>query len=184
MTNKTRLWAIAAASVLGVTLLSAQQTGALWRTEATLDGGTIHSGQLNLTVGSSTATSKDYALPLSGEGMAGGSFSQAPLTVKNSGNVPMHYKLANSAQSDATVPMTLTVTSVANEAACPATGAVTGTEIYSGSMIGALAPAAGWQPVMQPGASEVLCLRATMGANAPVNSATTVALSFAAESTR
>ncbi|WFR72162.1 hypothetical protein P9209_27500 [Prescottella defluvii] len=73
--------------------------------------------------------------------MTPGAFAQAPLTVRNSGNVAMKYRLQNAIQSNPAVPLTLTVSTVPNEAACPATGNPTGaTQLYSGPMVGAQMP--------------------------------------------
>ena len=180
MTNKIRLAAIAAASVLGLTLLSVQQTGALWRAEATLDGGTIQSGRLDLQVGDSNSTTKDYQFDAFGRAyMGGGSYSQQPITIANAGNVLMKYRLAGAAQSDSAVPLTLTVTPVASEADCPAQGAVSGTAVYDGPMEGA--SFTDWLTA-EAGESKVLCLRGTVADDAEPNMSTSVVLSFAAES--
>lgn len=178
--------AIAAASVLGVTLLSAQQTGALWRAEGSLAGGTINSGVLDLTVGKSGSASKDFAFTaLGGSGLGEGDYSQAPLTIKNSGNVLMKYRLQNSTQSSAAMPLSLKVTAVPSAGDCPAQGEPTGTgkaELYNGPMIGAQAPSSPLWQTVEAGQSEILCLRGTVGAGAPPQAESSVQLSFTAES--
>ena len=41
-------WALAAVAVAGVSVLSVQQTGALWSDSASLDGTTLTSGSLGI----------------------------------------------------------------------------------------------------------------------------------------
>lgn len=159
--------------VVGLIFFSTQQTGALWSDTENLAGGTITAGTLDIGVGAGGTTSSAYTLSNFGQtGMAEGGFSQTPLTVKNSGNVPMKYRLSGVTQSNTALPLTLDVWRVANEAACPATGTPTGgTSLYSGNMNGA--SIVSWQTV-QPNATEVLCLRGTVatGAGSGVSSTT------------
>ncbi|MFC7446751.1 hypothetical protein [Rhodococcus daqingensis] len=182
MSNKTRWVVLVGAAVAGVALLSGQQTGALWSKSETLDAGTIHSGVLDLSVGQGGATDYPFTA-LAGANMGPGGYAQAPVPIHNSGDVLMKYRLQNAAQSSAAMPMTLTVSAVASEAACPAQGDPTGaTELYNGPMIGAQAPAAPQWRSVEPGAGEVLCMRATIGADAPHSTSTSVTFTFAAES--
>lgn len=183
MSNKTRWLAIGGAAVIGVALMSAQQTGALWtQSVAAGDGATIHSGILDLSVGQGGTTDYPFAA-LAGANLSPGGYAQAPVTIYNSGDVLMKYRLQNGSQSNAALPLDLTVSTVASESACPAQGNPTGaTQVYHGPMIGAQAPAAPQWRTVQPGASEVLCLRGTVGAAAQPNASTTATFTFAAES--
>ncbi|MFC9789091.1 hypothetical protein [Rhodococcus sp. NPDC127528] len=178
MSNKTRWLAIGGAAVVGVALLSAQQTGALWTQSQTVDAGTIHSGILDLSVGGSGLSSYPFTA-LAGANLMPGGYAQAPVKVFNSGNVLMRYKLLNGVQSNSAVPLDLTASIVANEAACPTTGNPTGaTQVYSGPLIGASFA----ERTVQPGGTEVLCLRGTVGASAAPSQSTTATFTFSAQS--
>ncbi|SEL82013.1 hypothetical protein [Rhodococcus maanshanensis] len=183
MSNKTRWLAIGGAAVVGVALMSAQQTGALWsKSVAVGDGATIHSGILDLSVGQGGTTDYPFTA-LAGANLMPGGYAQAPVPIHNSGNVLMKYRLQNAAQSSTAMPMTLTVSAVASEASCPAQGDPAGaTQLYNGPMIGAQAPTAPQWRSVEPGAGEVLCMRATIGADAPHSASTSVTFTFAAES--
>ncbi|WP_027503340.1 hypothetical protein [Rhodococcus sp. UNC363MFTsu5.1] len=182
MSNKTRWLAFGGAAIVGVALMSAQQTGALWSQTQTVDGGTIHSGILDLSIGGSGVSNYPFSALAKANG-GPGDYAQAPVTIYNSGDVLMKYRLQNAAQSNSAVPLNLTISAVANEAACPAQGAPAGaTQIYDGPMIGAQAPTAPQWRSVQPGASEVLCLRGTVGAAAQPSASTTATFTFAAES--
>ncbi|WP_137723400.1 hypothetical protein [Prescottella subtropica] len=170
MSKNHRWWALAAAPAVGLIFFSAQQTGALWSDTETLPGATITAGTLNIGVGAGSFTLDSFGKT----GLAAGGYSQTPLTVKNTGDVPTQYRLSNVTQSDAALPLTLKVWEVANEASCPATGDPTGTptQIYDGNMIGA---STALRPALQSGAETVLCLRGTVatGAGAGLTSTTT-----------
>ncbi|AQA24553.1 putative secreted protein [Rhodococcus sp. MTM3W5.2] len=182
MSNKTRWLAIGGAAVVGVALMSAQQTGALWSKSVAVDAGAIHAGILDLSVGQGGTTNYPFSA-LAGANLMPGAYAQAPVTIYNSGNVLMKYRLQNAAQSNAAVPLELTVSMVGSESACPAQGDPAGaTQLYAGAMIGAQAPAAPEWRTVQPGASEVLCLRGTVGAAAAPSASTTATFTFAAES--
>lgn len=178
MSNKTRWLVIGGAAVVGVGLLSAQQTGALWTQSQTVDAGTIHSGVLDLSVGGAGLSSYPFTA-LAGANLLPGGYAQAPVKVFNSGNVQMKYRLLNGSQSNPAVPLDLTASIVPNEAACPATGNPSGaTQVYSGPLIGANFA----ERAVEPGATEVLCLRGTVGASASPNASTTATFTFSAQS--
>ncbi|CRK50716.1 conserved exported hypothetical protein [Rhodococcus sp. RD6.2] len=178
MSNKTRWLVIGGAAVVGVGLLSAQQTGALWTQSQTVDAGTIHSGVLDLSVGGNGLNSYPFTA-LAGANLMPGGYAQAPVKVYNSGNVLMKYRLLNGSQSNPAVPLDLTASIVPNEAACPATGSPAGaTQLYSGPLIGAQFA----ERTVQPGATEVLCLRGTIGAAAAHSQSTTATFTFSAQS--
>ncbi|WP_305094043.1 hypothetical protein [Prescottella sp. R16] len=158
---------------VGLILFSAQQTGALWSDTETLPGATITAGTLDIGVGAGSFTLGSFGQT----GLAVGGYSQTPLTVKNTGDVPTRYRLTNVTQSDAALPLTLTVWEVANESACPASGDPTGaaTQLYDGNMIGASTEL---RPALQAGASTVLCLRGTVGTGAGGGLASTTTFTF------
>lgn len=178
MSNKTRWLAIGGAAVVGVALLSAQQTGALWTQTETFAAGTIHSGILDLGVGGAGVSSYPFTA-LAGANLMPGGYAQAPVKVYNSGNVLMKYQLLNGSQSNPALPLDLTASIVPDEASCPVTGAPTGaTGLYTGALIGASFA----QREVQPGATEVLCLRGTVGAAAGSGQSTTATFTFSAQS--
>ncbi|PTR28718.1 hypothetical protein C8K36_10379 [Rhodococcus sp. OK519] len=180
MSKNHRWWALAAVPVVGLIFFSTQQTGALWSGTQNLNGGTVTSGTLDIAVGAGGTTMSNYPFTaLAKSGMIPGSFAQAPLTIRNSGDVAMKYRLQNGAQSNPAVPLTLTVATVANEAACPATGNPSGaTQVYTGALIGAQMAQL---RTLTPGTSEVLCMRGAIGDNAAQNANTTATFTFAAE---
>lgn len=165
--------------VVGLIFFSAQQTGALWSDTQNLPGGTITAGTLEVGVGADGSTSSAFTLDGFGKtGLLEEGYSQKPLTVKNSGNVPMQYRLAAVSQTNPALPMTLKIWRVANESSCTATGdPAGGTAVYSGNMIGA--SVAGWETV-QPDASEILCLRGTVATGAGQGVSSKATFTFAA----
>lgn len=184
MTNKYgRYWALAAASVAVVVFGSAQTTGALWRDEQMVPGGTINSGTLDIKVGPNGAEVNDYVLAALGSTNLGpNGFSQAPLSIRNSGNVPFNFRLQETT-STGTVPLVLTATIVSAETNCPATGAPTGptAQLYSGNASGAQAPVPPAARLLAAGAREVWCFRLAVGATPPQDATSTVAFSFRAD---
>ena len=98
-------WALAAAAVLLVGFVSLQQTGALWRSEATAPGGTITAGTLEISAGQSGVKSFNLDGLTLADADAGQSV-QKPLPVINSGNVTMRYKL-NSVAVNGSTPLML-----------------------------------------------------------------------------
>ncbi|MET3641234.1 hypothetical protein ABIC73_002819 [Prescottella equi] len=176
MSKIHRWWALAAVPVVGLIFFSAQQTGALWSDTQNLPGGTITAGTMDIGVGVGGSTSSTFALSNFGKDkLLEGGYSQTPLTVKNSGNVPTKYRLSGVTQTNAALPLTLKVWRVADEGACTATGDPVGTSLYSGPMIGA--SVATWQ-TLQPNNSEVLCLRGTVGPGAGPDISSKASLTF------
>ncbi|RVW05624.1 hypothetical protein [Rhodococcus xishaensis] len=179
MSNKTRWLAIGGAAIVGVAFWPTLGTGALWGQTQTLNPGTISSGTLDLAVGSAGVS--DYAFEALGkDGLGAGDYAQAPLSIYNSGDVVMKYRLQDANQSNPGVSLDLKVSVVASEDACSEEGDPAGASVvYDGPMIGAQAPE--WRTV-EPGASEVLCMRGTVGEDAEQNASTTATFTFAAES--
>ena len=182
-----RYWALAAASVLVVIFGSAQATGALWRDQETLGGGTIRSGTLDIKVGTSGAEVNDflYQLPtiLGATNIGPGGYSQAPLSVRNSGTVPMRYRL-NSTSQTGSLNFTLTASKVTAVTNCPAIGVPSGTveALYNGPFTGAQAPASPAFRQLGVGLAEVLCLRMTLLDSSTQSSSSQVKFSFLAQS--
>ncbi|GAA2392093.1 MULTISPECIES: hypothetical protein [Gordonia] len=168
-------WALAAAAVLLVGFISLQQTGALWRSEATSNGGTITAGKLDISVNQGGV--KQFTLDgLTLTDANPGDSVQKPLPVINSGNVTMQYKL-NSVAVNGTTPLQLRVAVVGSEAACTPTGDV-GDEIYSGAMNTAATAARN----VAAGTTEVLCLRTTIATNASTSQSANATFTFGAQS--
>ncbi len=185
MKRKRIVGALVAVSALGLSFLSAQQSSALWTSAETISGNTITSGRLELAVGNSGTQSKAFTFQAFGDStrkLGPGDYSQAPLTVFNKGNIPMRYRFQNTIQSSAAMPLRLDVSVVASEAACPAlpAAAIGAGTLYSGAMVGAAFPPTGQWRTLAPGASEVLCMTGTVGANPPSGAESTVTFSVAA----
>ncbi len=178
MSNKTRWMLVGGAAVVGVALLSSQQTFALWSQTETFNAGTVTAGKLDLGVGGNGVSSYPFTA-LAGANLTPGGYAQAPVPIYNSGNVLMKYQLLSGAQSNPTLPLDLVASLVPDAAACPATGNPTGaTQLYSGALIGATFA----QREVQPGVTEVLCMRVTIGANAPNSQSSTATFNFSAQS--
>ncbi|WP_308115668.1 hypothetical protein [Rhodococcus sp. BP-241] len=175
----------AAASVAVVVLGSTQTTGALWRNDAVTNGGIIRAGTLDIKVGASGAEVDAYELAaLGGTNLGPDAFSQAPLTVRNAGNIAMRYRLQSAA---ATAPlassMTVVASKVASVASCPADAPPNGTvaTLYNGPLATAQGPASPAFRTLAAGASEVLCLRVALTASPPSRASTKVTFTFLAE---
>ncbi|QCQ90551.1 hypothetical protein [Rhodococcus sp. SGAir0479] len=178
--------AVAGAAVAFVALGAAEQTGALWRGETRIDGGTIRSGTLALRVGGAAPQTQVQNYQFTGFGgadLAPGSVVQRALTVRNAGDVDMRYRLQSARQSSAALPLTLGVWTVATEGGCPTSSPPAGAALYDGPLPAAQAPTAPqWAPVLHPQETMVWCFRATVGADASPNTTTAVTLDFAASS--
>ncbi|OZE27560.1 hypothetical protein CH262_06120 [Rhodococcus sp. 05-2255-1e] len=177
-----RHWSLAAASVLVVSFGSAQVTGALWRDEEVLDGGTITSGTLDIKVGEAGAEVNDFTITgLGSLNLGPNGFAQAPLSIRNSGSTPFLFRLQNTTVSG-TLPFTLTASTVANPDACPATGSPIGaTVLYNNIAAGAQVPVTPSARPLAPGASEVWCFRLTTSDQPPQSATSTVMFSFRAD---
>ncbi|WP_010540269.1 hypothetical protein [Dietzia alimentaria] len=172
-------WALAAVAVTGVTVLSVQQTGALWSDSAQQPGATISSGRLDVAVGTSGTKVADYEFEaLTGTDMVSGEFVQRPLHVHNTGSVRMQYRLQSVTLSvpSEQLPLYLEVTQVSSEAGCPASGDASGVPIYDDELHGAQTA----DRTLAAGASEILCFRATMGQNPTAGASGTATFTFQA----
>lgn len=163
-----------AAAVLVVLFASAQGTAALWRVEGTLNPGTITTGRLSLAVGTEASTVQDFAFAaLDTSTLAPGGFVQAPLTISNTGTTDLGYSLSGAAP--ATTPqgaadaalaaaVELAVHAIAGSAACTDGVASPGMPLYEGPL-----SAAGFGTTREllAEATETLCIRVALPANAP-----------------
>ncbi|WP_295648547.1 hypothetical protein [uncultured Dietzia sp.] len=151
-------WALAAAAVAGVSILSVQQTGALWSDSAESSGATISSGRLDIAVGTSESQVEAYSFTgLEMDDMMSGDFVQRPLHVYNTGSVPMQYRLV-STELGADLPLNLRVAAVSSETDCLESGDTAGNELYAGELKSAFTADRG----LAVGAWEILCFRVEM----------------------
>lgn len=174
--TRVRWWALAVASVVAVLILvSAQQTGALWRSQSTVAGARINSGSLTILAGGQSVYPwTDFG----GTNLASGAVVQKALAIAVAGSprVKVGYQLQSVAAATQDVPLTFTAWIVANTASCPASG--NPTNVVSGPLTTFPAPAA--VRIVTVGSSEVWCIRATVGASATANKSTTATLTFRA----
>ncbi|QXQ14777.1 hypothetical protein [Skermania piniformis] len=135
-------------------------------------------------MGTAGTQHQDYAFDaLSRTNMKPGDYAQAPLVLRNSGNIRLSYRLQSVAQPSSTLALNLTVSGVAAEANCPTTGSPVGaTTFYDGPVVGAQAPAAPALRSLVPGGSEVWCMRATVAPTAVSSASSTLTFGFTAES--
>lgn len=172
-------WALAAASVLALGFASVQVTAAAWSDSKTITPATIHTGRLDISAGQID----DKAFDLSDfklEEKQPGEFVTKPLEVFNTGDVSMGYSLQSVAVAPlpgkTAPPIDLKIVKVASPGDC-GSGALAGTTLYeTGAMSAATTP----QRQVAPGASEVLCLRATLGTTAEGGQSATATFTFGA----
>ncbi|MCA1004679.1 hypothetical protein LCL87_03015 [Rhodococcus hoagii] len=172
-------WALAAASVLALGFASVQATGAAWSDSKTTAPTTIHTGRLDISAGQINDKAFDLSDFKLQDKQPGESVSK-PLEVFNTGNVQMGYKLQSvvvtPSPTKTAPPIDLKIVKVASAAAC-SSGTLTGTTLYeTGAMSGATTP----QRQVASGASEVLCLRATLGSTATSGQSATAKFTFGA----
>ncbi|MFI8569292.1 hypothetical protein ACIGGF_22305 [Rhodococcus sp. NPDC078407] len=162
---------------------SAQVTGALWRDEEVLGGGTITSGTLDIKLGpEGSAEVPNFVIPgLGNTGLTPNGFAQAPLLIRNNGTTPFAFRLQGTTVNGS-LPFTLTASTVANAGACPLSGAPTGaTVLFNGNAAGAQVPVAPAARPLAPSASEVWCFRLTTSDAPPQSVSSTVTFSFRAD---
>ncbi|MFM1724183.1 hypothetical protein ABEU20_002760 [Rhodococcus sp. PAM 2766] len=172
-------WALAAASVLALGFASVQVTAAAWSDSKTTAPTTIHTGRLDISAGQINDKAFDLS-DLKLEEKQPGDFATKPLQVFNTGNVPMGYRLLSvvvtPSPGKTAPPIDLKIVKVVSTADCGA-GALTGTTLYeTGAMGAATTP----QRQVASGASEVLCLRATLGTTASPGQSATAKFTFGA----
>ncbi|AJT40445.1 hypothetical protein [Psychromicrobium lacuslunae] len=174
------------AVVLAFILLGGAGTAALWRSNATINAGTVGTGTLIILNGDASTQVKNTVLSsLTASALVPGGSAQAPLTVRNAGTAKFAYGLAGitgNAVGTASVALQsalqISIIAVANTAACPVNGAAaSGTQLYNG----AVSSSATFSAVQNllPSTSMVLCLRITLPSSATVTvAAGQLALTF------
>lgn len=190
MTEPRHRKSVRARAALGlgaVLLVGVNGTYALWSDTVPVTGVTISSGTLDLTV--NTLDSVPSYTDLSLSGMVPGNTVAGVLTVRNAGTVPLTY-YATAAASNADgkglgaalvvkVTADSAVTGTAPARTCAGTAlAQTGTA-FSGNLVGAPAT----QRSLAVGASETLCVQATLPSTAASSlqgATTNVSLTFTA----
>ena len=180
-------------TTLAVVLLAsaARGTSARWQDIEDLHSGDLHSGELSLLNGDASSQTADYAFTeLTGAGLGPGSWSQAPLTIRNGGSAGLDYWLLSTSAPDATglaAAFQLRLSVVTSAASCPigmGAAAPTGPVqvLYDGVLLGASSAA---RP-LAVGAAESLCVRVAVSNSAASSSqgaATAITFTFGAVST-
>lgn len=173
-----------------VAVLGCGGTFAYWSDSATVTGATFTSGVLDLEVNGADEVSDFTVLDLAA--MVPGNSTAGLLRISNSGTVPLTYTLAGSG-TDAdgkglSAALTAKVTAdTAVTGAAPSAGCAGAALAGSGaSFTGALVPA-GSARTLAVGASETLCVEATLPIAAPTSlqgATTDVTLTVSAEQVR
>lgn len=163
------------AVVLAFILLGGASTAALWRSGATINAGTIGTGNLVILNGDATTQVKNTVLSsLTATGLVPGGSAQAPLTIRNAGSAKFAYGLAGitgNAVGAASVAfqgaLQISIVPVATASACPVNGAAaSGTQLYNGP-VSSGATFSAVQNLL-PAATALLCLRVTLPSSATV----------------
>jgi hypothetical protein len=183
------LWCcIAVAAVAALAFGSVRSTAALWRDQTTSPGGTVGAARFSLTAHSgSDAKSESYVFKdlKSTTPLLHGQFVQKPLVLENSGSTPMTVQVSSIAvqlQSGAAVTVHLDGTVVTSQAACTDTGAPTGATAFSTNVTsGTPAALSGAATRLEPGSTQILCVRSTLTSVPTVESTYTHVFSFLAK---
>lgn len=162
-------------------------TVAAWNSAAPMSDAHISSGTLSMTVGDGSTQSKEYKFSgLSVSNLAPGDRHQAPLTVRNAGDVPMTFTIRSASSTGALAkPLHLRIDVADSAAACPVDGEFPGTPqtlVYEGTLAQVTATTPIGLAVAQ---SAALCFAVTMPAGAPQSlseESATVAFTLRAES--
>lgn len=169
MRNKWLWWGIAAVTVAVLAFGSVQSTGALWRSQSTVPGGTVKAASFSLTASNgSDAKVQDYRFEdlKSSTPLLQGQFVQKPLVLTNSGTTPMTVQVSSIAvqlQSGSALTVHVDGTVVENSTNCPATGNPVGTAAFSADIVsGQSATLSGAATRLVPGATQILCVRSTL----------------------
>lgn len=170
---KNRLWLALAAGAVFVLLSSMSTTGAHWHEQATVDAGTLNTGNLVLLVGGQPEAYNFVALnAVEGNNLTPGKAVRAPLTITNGGSTDMRYSLSSvaatrvyPADQELVSALRLTVTA---DAACKEVP--TGTLLLDHAHLDASTTFVG-RP-LAPSSSEALCLEIELDEDAPMDAAT------------
>ncbi len=167
---------------------SVQSTGALWRSQTTAPGGTVTAGSFSLTARSGSdpkSSSYVFANLRSTSPLLRNQFVQKPLVLENSGTTPMTVQVSAigvQLQSGAAVTVHLDGTVVASQAACPDSGTPSGAAAFSVDVTsGTPAALSGATTRLEPGGTQILCVRSTLTTAPAVVSTYTHVFSFLAK---
>lgn len=190
MTGARHRRSVRARAALGlgaVLMVAVNGTYALWSDTVPVSGVTISSGTLDLKVNTLDAVPAYTDLNLSG--MVPGNTVAGILTVRNAGTIPLtYYATAAATNADGkglgaalVVKVTgdSTVTGTAPARTCAGTALATTGTVFAGNLVGAPAT----QRALAAGASETLCVQATLpttAASSLQGATTTVSLTFTA----
>jgi hypothetical protein len=167
---KNRLWLVLAAAGGLVVMTAASPTGALWRDQAIMDPGDVHTGTLRLEAG---GQEEDYVFDaISAANLVPGQSVRAPLVITNSGSTDMLYGLAGvtttaetAADQDLAEGLLLRVT---DDAGCGPSEAGGAAALYQGPL-GPGATFTGRE--LPPSGSETVCITVTLGSGTPASAA-------------
>jgi Camelysin metallo-endopeptidase len=170
------------AATVTLSLLATSGTYALWSGASTVNGSTISTGSIGLTVNGAT----NYAIPnLNASKLAPGRSVTAAITLANTGSTPIDVSVTNvtvGANTNAlAAQLTLRATAVANAGACTA-GLTGGTTAALTAFTTSTTPL-----LMAAGTSQVVCLELGLSATAPAsvqNGSTSFTLNMVANQRR
>jgi predicted ribosomally synthesized peptide with SipW-like signal peptide len=175
---------LSAGTVIG---LSVTGTLAVWSDTVTVSGTTFSTGTIDLQVNNLDTIASYTTMNITN--MVPGNSTAGVLTVKNNGTAPLKYTLDASASNGDTkglgaalavnVTTAATVTGTSPTATCAGTAVNTATTLVTG-----IIPAASAR-LLNPGATETLCIQATLPSNAAStlqNASTNVVLTFTGNS--
>lgn len=164
------VWSVRTRAVLSLGLaFAAATTGTLayWTDEVTVDGTTLTTGTINLQVNGQESITGYAGLSISN--MVPGNSTAAVVTVKNAGSAPLKYTIASTytdspptsvgANLAALVTTATAVTGSSPTATCGGAQIQTGTS-FNGTLVST-------PRLLAAGATEQLCLQATLSASAP-----------------
>jgi predicted ribosomally synthesized peptide with SipW-like signal peptide len=164
------VWSVRTRAVLSLGLaFAAATTGTLayWTDEVTVDGTTLTTGTINLQVNGQESITGYAGLSISN--MVPGNSTAAVVTVKNAGSAPLKYTIASTytdspptsvgANLAALVTTATAVTGSSPTATCGGAQIQTGTS-FNGTLVST-------PRLLAAGATEQLCLQATLSAAAP-----------------
>ena len=164
------VWSVRTRAVLSLGLaFAAATTGTLayWTDEVTVDGTTLTTGTINLQVNGQESITGYAGLSISN--MVPGNSTAVVVTVKNAGSAPLKYTIASTytdspptsvgANLAALVTTATAVTGSSPTATCGGAQIQTGTS-FNGTLVST-------PRLLAAGATEQLCLQATLSASAP-----------------
>ena len=178
--------------MVAVVLGSTATTAARWNDEVQLTSALVQSGTLSLLGGNATTQVSSYSFTeLAATNMAPGAAAQAPLVLRNDGDVDLTYRLVQASPtvgSDLGPYLSISMGTVAAASDCPAgpghhQTAAAETVLYSGPPGTGLTGPSQALPV---GATEALCAQVSLEDAAPPTvqaASSTITFTFRAEMT-